>query len=203
LADRLADEREHDLTGFDVVWQRIVALEGEAFRQKTGRPFCYRISGNCVVPSTTNRLLPRSQFARAYDRPLTGPGQLQDLQGPSYLFAILTDPRVAAGGPGAAIAGLGVSPGHAGRAADDRPAEVRVGGSGALPGIRAKPAGNWAPVPGVGWLSHVNPRRVLLVIPCSAAKARGGLPPTSSRPEHADWPEPLQEARARVLAGAV
>ena len=34
-------------------------------------------------------------FAEAL--PLHGPGQLQDLQGPSYLFAILTDPRVATG----------------------------------------------------------------------------------------------------------
>ena len=88
---------------FDAVWQRIVALEGETFRQKTGRPFRYRIAGTSVVPSTTNRLLPRSQFARAFDRaPLQGPGQLQDLQGPSYLFAILTDPRVSGVGPDAA-----------------------------------------------------------------------------------------------------
>lgn len=190
------------MTGFDVVWQRIVTLEGEVFRQKTGRPFCYRISGNCVLPSTTNRLLPRSQFAHAFGRaPLAGPGQLQDLQGPSYLFAILTDPRVAAGGPGAAPAGPDVSLGHADRAADNWPAEVRVGGSGALPGIRAGPAGNRAPVPGVSWLSHVNPLWVLLVIPCSAAKARGGLPPASGRSEYGDWPTPMQEARAQVLAG--
>lgn len=72
-----------------------MALEGEEFEQEKGRPFRYGISGNSVVPSTTNRLLPRSHFARAFDRaPLRGPGQLQDLQGPSYLFAILTDTRV-------------------------------------------------------------------------------------------------------------
>jgi hypothetical protein len=83
------------LTDFDLVWQRIVALQGETFRQKTGRSFSYAIRSGCVVPSTTNRQLPRSQFARAYERaPLRGPGQLQDLQGPSYLFAILADPRV-------------------------------------------------------------------------------------------------------------
>jgi hypothetical protein len=41
-------------------------------------------------------VLARTQFQAAYERsPLRGPGQLQDLQGPSYLFAILTDPRVA------------------------------------------------------------------------------------------------------------
>jgi hypothetical protein len=44
--------------------------------------------------------LTRTQFQKAYERsPLQGPGQLQDLQGPSYLFAILTDPRVAQDNP--------------------------------------------------------------------------------------------------------
>ena len=76
--------------------QRIVALEGEEFRQKRGRPFRYAISGSSLIPSTTNRQLPRSHFARAYERsPLNGPGQLQDLQGPSYLYAILTDSCIA------------------------------------------------------------------------------------------------------------
>jgi hypothetical protein len=80
---------------FDEVWQRIVALRGETFYQKRGKPFIYTISGNSLKPSITNRQLPRSHFARAFARrPLDGPGQLQDLQGPSYLFAILTDPRI-------------------------------------------------------------------------------------------------------------
>ena len=90
--------KEDGMAGFDVVWQRIVTLEGQPFCQMRGKAFRYRVSGNSVVPSTANRQLARSQFARAYERaPLRGPGQLQDLQGPSYLFAILTDPRVAAG----------------------------------------------------------------------------------------------------------
>jgi hypothetical protein len=41
--------------------------------------------------------LPRQDFEKAWHRrPLTRTRELQDLQGPSYLFAILTDPRVAA-----------------------------------------------------------------------------------------------------------
>lgn len=83
------------MAGFDEVWQRIVMLRGETFYQKMGKPFTYAVSGNSLKPSTTNRRLPRSHFARAFARaPLDGPGQLQDLQGPSYLFAILTDRRV-------------------------------------------------------------------------------------------------------------
>lgn len=83
------------MSEFDPRWQRIVALQGETFFQKRGKPFRYRILGNSVVPTTTNRMLLRSDLARAFDRvPLRGPGELADLQGPSYLFAILTDPRV-------------------------------------------------------------------------------------------------------------
>lgn len=78
-----------------MVWQRIMALEGEEFTQKNGQPFRYAIRGNSLIPTTTNRQLPRSQFAKAFDRaPLDGPGQIRDLQGPSYLYAILTDTRV-------------------------------------------------------------------------------------------------------------
>jgi hypothetical protein len=87
--------KEQHMAGFDEVWHRIVALRGETFRQRRGKPFTYAVSGNSLKPSTTNRQLPRSHFARAFERaPLDGPGQLQDLQGPSYLFAILTDPRI-------------------------------------------------------------------------------------------------------------
>lgn len=83
------------MTEFEVVWRRIVACEGAVFRQVRGREFTYSVAGTVVVPSTTSRQLAKSQFAKAHARrPLRGPGELQDLQGPSYLFAILTDPRV-------------------------------------------------------------------------------------------------------------
>lgn len=90
--------------GFAEIWRQIVALEGQPFRQKAGKPFSYRVRGNAIVPSTTTRLLSRSQFAQAYERlPVAGPGQLSDLQGPSYLYAILTDPRIFGGDPPPAI----------------------------------------------------------------------------------------------------
>jgi hypothetical protein len=56
------------MAGFDEVWHRIVALRGETFRQRRGKPFTYAVSGNSLKPSTTNRQLPRSHFAR----PLSG-----------------------------------------------------------------------------------------------------------------------------------
>ena len=83
---------------FTRIWDRIAAHAGSEFRQKTGRAFTFSLVGNAIVPSTTNRMLARSQFQQAHQRsPLHGPGQLQDLQGPSYLYAILTDPRIATG----------------------------------------------------------------------------------------------------------
>ena len=189
------------MTGFDVVWQRIVALQGESFRQKTGRTFRYRISGTSLVPSTTNRLLPRSHFARAFDRaPLRGPGQLRYLQGPSYLFAILTDPRVSAAGPDAASP-TGI-PGDSRWVADNHPVQATASHGGVMPATEAKPAGSTGVLPGASWLRHADPQQVLLVISCSAAKARGGRPPGPGWPEPGDWPVSLQAARARVLAGA-
>ena len=188
------------MIGFDTVWQRIVALEGESFRQKTGRPFQYRISGTSLVPSTTNRLLPRSQFARAFDRaPLRGPGQLQDLQGPSYLFAILTDPRVWGASPdGASPTGM---PKDSCRGGDDRPAQATASRGHVMPAAPAGLAVRSVMMPAASWLMNADPRQVLLVIACSAAKARGGQP-ASGGPEPGDWPEALHVARARVLARA-
>ena len=53
------------------------------------------------VPDLPHYPLHRSQFEKAYGQgPLTGPGQLNDLvRGPSYVYAILTDPRVRAYSP--------------------------------------------------------------------------------------------------------
>ena len=82
----------------EAVWKRIEAHAGEEFRQVRGGKFTYRVEGGSVCPDRTNRNLGKSQFAQALDRrPLTSTLQLQDLQGPSYLFAILTDSRIAVG----------------------------------------------------------------------------------------------------------
>jgi hypothetical protein len=79
----------------DVVWSRIRRHEGEDFTQVRGARFIYRVDGNAIVPNRTNRRLQKSQFARALGRlPVSGPGHLQELQGPSYIYAILMDARI-------------------------------------------------------------------------------------------------------------
>jgi len=77
------------------LWGTIESLAGASFHTKRGKPFSYDCSASAVHLRNTNRSLPRSDFAKALARsPLRGPVALQDLQGPSYIYAILTDPRV-------------------------------------------------------------------------------------------------------------
>ncbi|MEP9380775.1 hypothetical protein [Nocardioides sp. KR10-350] len=80
---------------FSGLWRRIGELAGQEFCTKTGKPFSYQFSTGGVMLRNTNRMLGRGQFEQALRRmPLSGPGALQDLQGPSYLYAILTDSRI-------------------------------------------------------------------------------------------------------------
>lgn len=83
------------MASIDTVWSRIVAHEGQTFHQKRGNPFTYTMQGSALSPDTTNRLLPRGDFDKALAMmPLDGPGEIQHLQGPSYIYAILTDERI-------------------------------------------------------------------------------------------------------------
>lgn len=82
----------------DTVWSRIEALEGEVFRQKGGKRFTSSILGNVWYPSTASQALPRTQFAKPLGLvPITGPGAINHLRGPSYLWAVLMNPRISRG----------------------------------------------------------------------------------------------------------
>ncbi len=60
----------------------------------TGLPFTYDVPGNYLRVDRTIRNLSRTNFAKALDRrPCEGPGGLAGVQGPSYTYAILNDPR--------------------------------------------------------------------------------------------------------------
>ena len=83
---------EHD---FNQMWQRIAELAGHDFELKRGGSFTYEVHGKVLLTSRTAYNLSRSTFEQAWLRmPLEGPGEIQDLRGPSYVWAILTDPRV-------------------------------------------------------------------------------------------------------------
>jgi hypothetical protein len=78
----------------DLLLRRVAQHAGEPFRQLRGREFTYMVHHGSLLPSTTNRRLSLAQLLEAAARAPLSPGELQDLQGPSYLFAIVTDPRI-------------------------------------------------------------------------------------------------------------
>ena len=78
------------------VWRNITKFEGEVFHTKRGLPFTYRIDGNEFHPSRTQWLITKTDFEKALGYvPCDGPGVISRLvQGPSYVWAVLHDPRI-------------------------------------------------------------------------------------------------------------
>ena len=80
------------------VWSRIRQHEGEGFQLIRGDVFTYEMFDNYLRPVGRVRHLSRTNFGKALARvPLDGYSSVKDLQGPSYLYAILTDPRIRCG----------------------------------------------------------------------------------------------------------
>lgn len=79
----------------DELWSLLQRLEGEDFRQIRGKTFTYSLTPQGLTPSTTDWVIPRAHFAEALDLvPLTNTTPVQHLYGPSYIYAVLMDPRV-------------------------------------------------------------------------------------------------------------
>jgi hypothetical protein len=81
---------------FTSIWKRIKSLEGESFKTRRGLEFTYEISDDVLYPSRTSYRISQSEFQKAYDlMPIKGPGEISQLvRGPSYVWAILHDPRI-------------------------------------------------------------------------------------------------------------
>ena len=83
------------MKSIEVAWRRILQREGERFETLTGGPFTYTVTGHVLRTDRTDFNLPKSQFEKALDLvPAAGPGELRDLRGPSYIYAILHDKRI-------------------------------------------------------------------------------------------------------------
>lgn len=79
----------------EVLWERIKECEGQVFRQIKGGEFSYIVKGNLIKLSRTNRSVSKNTFEKALEYvPLDNTVPLQQLQAPSYLFAILMDKRI-------------------------------------------------------------------------------------------------------------
>ena len=79
----------------DTVWKRIVANEGQIFKQIRGKEFTYNITGHTILLSTTNQNVSRRELEKALEfLPLKSTVVIQHLRAPSYLYAILMDQRI-------------------------------------------------------------------------------------------------------------
>ena len=78
------------------VWERVRAHAGQPFRQIGGGEFTYELqSENVIKLDRTEQVLSRAVIEKALARwPVSGPGQFRDLRAPSYLYALLADPRI-------------------------------------------------------------------------------------------------------------
>ena len=82
-----------EITG---IWNRICRFAGETFYTKTGIPFTYHTTNSLVVLENTNRNIPIGNFEKALNvsNPSVVAYQKLGLQGPSYIYGILMDPRI-------------------------------------------------------------------------------------------------------------
>ena len=79
----------------EIVWRRIVKHQGQVFRQIRGGEFTYSIQGDQIVLSRTNWSIPRTHIEKALDlAPLESTVPVQHLFGPSYIYALIMDPRI-------------------------------------------------------------------------------------------------------------
>ena len=83
----------------DEVWPRIEQNAGREFETVTGLRFTYRAPGQFIRVTRDgreiNRVLSRTNFAKALpSMPASTPGQLKELQGAAYVWAILMDRRI-------------------------------------------------------------------------------------------------------------
>lgn len=84
---------------FEEIWDRIAAHAGQTFHTITGLPFTYKIRRNGFYPSRTNYRISKADFREAYQWvPIEGPGAFNEIvRGPSYVWAVLHDPRISLG----------------------------------------------------------------------------------------------------------
>ncbi|MBE9373262.1 hypothetical protein IQ251_02270 [Saccharopolyspora sp. HNM0983] len=92
-------EPQRELLKIEKTWKRIEQNAGEVFTTVRGKEFTYRIGGApvpwYVTLSHLRRNIARGDFSNALDAwPVDGPSKLPPVAQPSYVYAILRDPRV-------------------------------------------------------------------------------------------------------------
>lgn len=81
--------------GIAPVWDRIKNKAGSEFHMIRGAAFRYAVVAGHVVPDRTNHQIPKSHFEKALALvPLENTAKIQNLRGPSFIYAILMDARI-------------------------------------------------------------------------------------------------------------
>ena len=79
----------------DSIWEKVKLHQGEIFHTVRGLEFSYRVSGETVIHTRSKETLSRSDFEKAVRLAPQKPSDLHnDVAGPSYVYAIITDPRI-------------------------------------------------------------------------------------------------------------
>ncbi len=91
---------------FTTVWDNILNHQGEIFYTITGKKFKYEVVNNHLIITrinedgtehTINQNIPKSDVEQVFDvlDTINGPGGVNNtVRGPSYIYAILTDPII-------------------------------------------------------------------------------------------------------------
>lgn len=83
------------MTNIEIVWSKIKEYEGETFSQIRGGVFTYKIHGNYILPDRTNVQISKKHIEKALVHyPLQNTVRIQNLRGPSYIYAIIMDERI-------------------------------------------------------------------------------------------------------------
>lgn len=80
----------------ETAWNRIVMHAGEVFHTKRGIPYTYHTHNHLLILENTNRNIPYKNFETALTVKNPSIVELEhlNLQGPSYIYGIITDERI-------------------------------------------------------------------------------------------------------------
>jgi hypothetical protein len=96
-------ERQTAQSDFQDLWEKVVKHQGAEFRTKSGLPFTHEVEGSSGIwfkrnGKTINQRLWRREVEQAFAKlPLHGPTDLKEFRDSSYLYGLLTDPRIVGG----------------------------------------------------------------------------------------------------------
>lgn len=79
----------------EILWAKIQQHQGETFYTGRNKELVYKIVGDMLYHNLTAAGIPRSDFVKAASlNPKNTAALHSKVRGPSYVYAIITDPRI-------------------------------------------------------------------------------------------------------------